>query len=108
MGCVGGVLCCYCPAAAGIDPYDRTAEAPHEVVSFSGSFHGRTLGALALTYKDAYKIPFAPLVGGAIMAPYLDLEAAAAVIKKVGLRCMLYCSCMPRQHHSQQPHVVMF
>ena len=69
---------------AGVDPYDAGAEAPHEVVSFTGSFHGRTLGALALTYKDAYKIPFAPGLPGARMVKYLDLDAAAAVIKKVG------------------------
>lgn len=69
--------------AAGIDPYDPKAEAPHEVVSFTGSFHGRTLGALALTYKDAYKTPFSPGLPGARMVKYLDLEAAASVIQKV-------------------------
>ncbi len=73
--------------AAGVDPYDAKAEAPHEMVSFTGSFHGRTLGALALTYKDAYKIPFAPGVPGARMVKYLDLDAAAAVIQKVELPC---------------------
>ncbi|CAK0784838.1 hypothetical protein CVIRNUC_008043 [Coccomyxa viridis] len=72
----------YARLQAGVDPYDAGAEAPHEVVSFTGSFHGRTLGALALTYKDAYKIPFAPGLPGARMVKYLDLDAAAAVIKK--------------------------
>ncbi len=38
-------------AAAGIDPYDKDATAPSELVSFTGSFHGRTLGSLILTYK---------------------------------------------------------
>lgn len=37
--------------AAGVDPYDKAATAPSELVSFTGSFHGRTLGALVLTYK---------------------------------------------------------
>ena len=37
--------------AAGVDPYDKGAEAPSELVSFTSSFHGRTLGALVLTYK---------------------------------------------------------
>jgi hypothetical protein len=36
---------------AGVDPYDASASAPHELVSFTNSFHGRTMGALALTYK---------------------------------------------------------
>lgn len=70
-------------SAAGVDPYDKSSEAPYEMVSFTNSFHGRTLGALALTYKDQYKTPFAPIMPGAVMVPYMDLEAAAAVIKKV-------------------------
>lgn len=69
--------------AAGVDPYDKASEAPYEMVSFTNSFHGRTLGALALTYKDQYKTPFSPIMPGALMVPYMDLEAAAAVIKKV-------------------------
>lgn len=72
----------YAKVMAGVDPYDAAAEkAPHEIVSFTGSFHGRTMGALALTYKDQYKTPFAPGLPGAIMAPYLDLEAAGKVIQ---------------------------
>ena len=81
--------------AAGVDPYDPKAEAPHEMVSFTGSFHGRTLGALALTYKDAYKIPFAPGVPGARMVKYLDLDAAAAVIQKVKLLYNPLCMGAP-------------
>ena len=61
------------------------------MVSFTGSFHGRTLGALALTYKDAYKIPFSPGLPGARMVKYLDLDAAAAVIQKV---CALHSSLL--------------
>ncbi len=41
------------------------------------------MGALALTYKDQYKTPFAPVMPGSVMVPYQDLEAAAKVIKKV-------------------------
>lgn len=69
--------------AAGVDPYDPNAEAPYEIVSFTNSFHGRTMGALALTYKEQYKTPFQPVMPGAVMVPYQDLEAAAQVIKKV-------------------------
>ena len=45
---------------AGIDPYDASMSGPNEIVSFTNSFHGRTMGALALTYKDQYKTPFQP------------------------------------------------
>lgn len=69
--------------AAGIDPYDPAATAPSEIVCFSASFHGRTMGALALTYKEQYKTPFNPVMPGAKLATYQDLESAAKVIKKV-------------------------
>ena len=36
---------------AGVDPYDAAAVAPYELVSFTSCFHGRTMGALTLTYK---------------------------------------------------------
>ncbi|KAF6254644.1 acetylornithine aminotransferase [Scenedesmus sp. NREL 46B-D3] len=67
---------------AGIDPYDAQAEAPHELVSFSNCFHGRTMGALALTYKEQYKSPFLPVMPGHVLAEYNNLDSAAAVIKK--------------------------
>ena len=89
--------------AAGIDPYDKAAEAPYEMVSFSNSFHGRTLGALALTYKDQYKTPFSPIMPGALMVPYMDLDAAAAVIKKVRYRC--HCFSLFRERVAHPPLV---
>lgn len=67
---------------AGIDPYDASLSGPHEIVSFTNSFHGRTMGALALTYKEQYKTPFQPVMPGAVMSPYRDLDAAAKVIQK--------------------------
>jgi acetylornithine/succinyldiaminopimelate/putrescine aminotransferase len=33
---------------AGIDPYDANATAPHEIVSFTNCFHGRTMVGWAL------------------------------------------------------------
>nr|MBA2631906.1 aminotransferase class III-fold pyridoxal phosphate-dependent enzyme [Chloroflexota bacterium] len=36
----------------------------HEVVSLTGSFHGRTLGSLAATGQPKYQAPFAPLPAG--------------------------------------------
>lgn len=74
-------------SAAGIEVYNADATAPSDIVCFSASFHGRTMGALALTYKEQYKTPFAPVMPGAKMATYQDLESAAKVIKKVGSCC---------------------
>ncbi len=67
---------------AGVDPYDGSAEAPYELVSFTSCFHGRTMGALALTYKEQYKTPFFPMMPGHQLAEYNNLESARAVIKK--------------------------
>jgi len=67
---------------AGLDPYDEAAGGPSELVSFHNCFHGRTMGALALTYKKQYKTPFLPLISGAKMATYMDLDSAAAIIEK--------------------------
>lgn len=69
---------------AGVDPYDpvASANAPYEIVSFTNAFHGRTMGALALTYKDQYKTPFQPVMPGAAMLPFGDLAAAESVIVK--------------------------
>lgn len=51
-----------------------------ELVSFEGSFHGRTLGALSLTWKSAYREPFEPLVPGVRFCPWNDLAAARDLI----------------------------
>ncbi|WP_370619652.1 acetylornithine transaminase [Mumia sp. Pv 4-285] len=45
------------------------------LVSATGSFHGRTMGALALTSKEAYRAPFEPLPGDVTFVPYGDLDA---------------------------------
>jgi acetylornithine/N-succinyldiaminopimelate aminotransferase len=51
-----------------------------EIVAFTGSFHGRTMGALALTAREKYQAPFRPLVPGVTFAEYNDLESAAEAI----------------------------
>ena len=50
------------------------------VVSTQGSFHGRTMGALALTAKPAYREPFEPLPGEVTFVPYGDAGALAAAV----------------------------
>ena len=45
------------------------------VVAMEGSFHGRTMGSLALTSKEAYRAPFEPLPGGVTFVPYGDVAA---------------------------------
>jgi acetylornithine/N-succinyldiaminopimelate aminotransferase len=50
------------------------------LVAAEGSFHGRTMGALALTAKAAYREPFEPLPGEVSFVPYGDHEALAAAV----------------------------
>ncbi len=49
-------------------------------VAFTGSFHGRTAGALALTAREKYQAPFRPLMPGVTFAPFNDIAAADKVI----------------------------
>lgn len=51
-----------------------------KIVAFSGGFHGRTVGALSLTYKEKYRAPFAPLMPDVEFVPFNDFDAAAAAI----------------------------
>ena len=46
-----------------------------EVVSFNGSFHGRTMGALSATHNPKYQEPFAPMVPGFTQGTFNDVSA---------------------------------
>ncbi|PRZ05523.1 acetylornithine aminotransferase [Isoptericola sp. CG 20/1183] len=48
------------------------------VLALEGGFHGRTMGALALTHKPAYREPFEPLPGGVEHLPFGDTDALEA------------------------------
>jgi acetylornithine aminotransferase len=56
----------------------RTGRA--SVVAAEGSFHGRTMGALALTGQPAKRAPFEPLPGGVTFVPYGDVPALRSAI----------------------------
>jgi acetylornithine/N-succinyldiaminopimelate aminotransferase len=51
-----------------------------ELVAFEGGFHGRTMGALSITWKEKYRAPFEPLVPGVRFCPWNDLAAAKGLI----------------------------
>lgn len=50
------------------------------IVAAEGAFHGRTMGSLALTAKEAYRTPFEPLPGHVTWVPYGDADALAAAV----------------------------
>ncbi|MEV8436882.1 acetylornithine transaminase [Actinosynnema sp. NPDC051121] len=51
-----------------------------KVVATDGGFHGRTMGALALTGQPAKRTPFEPLVPGVVHVPFGDVAALEAAI----------------------------
>lgn len=54
------------------------------ILALQGAFHGRTMGALALTHKAAYRDPFAPLPGGVEHLPFGDTDALASAFDRHG------------------------
>ena len=50
------------------------------IISTEGAFHGRSMGALALTHNPKYRLPFEPLPGEVIFVPYGDADALASVV----------------------------
>jgi len=52
----------------------------HEIVVFTGAFHGRTMGALTATPREAYQAAFRPLIGGINVARFNDLDSTAQAI----------------------------
>jgi acetylornithine/LysW-gamma-L-lysine aminotransferase len=60
--------------------FARSATGREKVVAAKGAFHGRTLGALSLTWKDDYRDPFGPLPEGVEFVPYGNRDALADAV----------------------------
>ena len=60
--------------------FARAATGDSKVVATKRAFHGRTMGALALTWKQQYRAPFEPLAGGVEFVDYGDGEALAGAV----------------------------
>ncbi|MBS1719313.1 MAG: aspartate aminotransferase family protein [Armatimonadetes bacterium] len=51
-----------------------------KIISTDGSYHGKTLGALATIGRDKYRTAFEPLMPGVSLVPFGDAEAGVAAI----------------------------
>ena len=51
-----------------------------KMVSFSAAFHGRTMGALAMTPNEKYQKPFKPMLPGAVIGEFNNAASAKEVI----------------------------
>jgi acetylornithine/LysW-gamma-L-lysine aminotransferase len=60
--------------------FARNATGRSKIVATRRGFHGRTMGALAMTWKDKYKAPFEPLAGGIEFVEYGDSEELAEAV----------------------------
>lgn len=61
-------------------PISQSPNAKAKIVAFSGGFHGRTAGALSVTWKEKYRTPFEPLLPGVTFAEFNNLASAKAAI----------------------------
>ncbi|WP_454198951.1 acetylornithine transaminase [Nocardia sp. Marseille-Q1738] len=52
----------------------------HKIVACEEAFHGRTMGALALTGQPSKRTPFEPMPPGVVHVPYGDAAALDAVV----------------------------
>ncbi|MEV6172094.1 acetylornithine transaminase [Streptomyces sp. NPDC051954] len=66
-------------AVEGAFKIGRLTGRPH-MVATDGGFHGRTMGALALTGQPGKQAPFLPLPGDVTHVPYGDAQALAAAV----------------------------
>jgi putrescine aminotransferase len=60
--------------------FARMATGRTQIVAASGSYHGKTLGALSASGRDTYKTPFAPLLPGFSHVPFGEIEALRAAV----------------------------
>ncbi|MDZ7745168.1 MAG: aspartate aminotransferase family protein [Halobacteriales archaeon] len=60
--------------------FARSATNRTKIIATTRGFHGRTMGALATTWKDKYKAPYEPLIGDVEFVPYGDAEAIAEAV----------------------------
>ena len=54
----------------------------YEIITFQGSFHGRTMGTVTATAQPKYQAPFEPLVPGFHYAPLNNLHALDELISE--------------------------
>lgn len=85
LGLGGKVFFCNSGAEANEGLYKLarkfgSATGRHEIITFTHSFHGRTLGGISATGQEKVKTGFAPLVEGFVHTPFNDLAAVEAAI----------------------------
>ena len=60
----------------------HTPEERYKIITFTGGFHGRTLGALTATAQPKYHEGLGPLMAGFTYCPFGDLEAVRDAVEE--------------------------
>lgn len=60
--------------------YLKDGQTDHEIIAMNHSFHGRTMGALAVTGNPKYREPFEPLIGHVKFAELNDFDSVLAQV----------------------------
>lgn len=60
--------------------YLKDGHTDHEIIALEHSFHGRTMGALAVTGKKAYREAFEPLIGNVKFAEMNDFDSVNRLV----------------------------
>lgn len=61
----------------------------HEIIAMEHSFHGRTMGALSVTGKKAYREAFEPMIGHVKFANMNDIDSVKALVNEKTCAIML-------------------
>jgi acetylornithine/N-succinyldiaminopimelate aminotransferase len=62
--------------------YLKDQSTDHEIIAMEHSFHGRSMGALAVTGNKHYQEAFGPMIPGIKFAKYNDLNSVKALINE--------------------------
>lgn len=61
----------------------------YEIITFTGSFHGRTFGAMSATAQEKIHGGFGPIVPGFVYVPFNDIDALKKVITDTTIAILL-------------------
>jgi acetylornithine/LysW-gamma-L-lysine aminotransferase len=60
--------------------FARKYSGKHGIIAMNGAYHGKTFGALSVTYSEKYRKSFMPLLDGVKFVPYSDPSILEEVI----------------------------
>lgn len=60
--------------------FNKDGKHDHEIIAMNHSFHGRTMGSLAVTGNPHYQEAFLPLIGGIKFSDFNDLDSVKALV----------------------------